>query len=79
MEFMKKSWARGTQATVLAVLLGLPGAGALAAPPSPGALDRMTRIDDARGRAAAALHQAQMDQFRKGFGVCMEGKGYTAK
>ena len=40
MEFMKKSWARGTQATVLAVLLGLPGAGALAAPPSPGALDR---------------------------------------
>jgi hypothetical protein len=28
---------------------------------------------------AQAAGQAQMDQFKKGFGVCMEGKGYTAK
>ena len=28
---------------------------------------------------AQAAGQAQLDQFKKGFSACMEGKGYTAK
>ena len=28
---------------------------------------------------AQAAGQAQLDQFKKGFSACLEGKGYTAK
>jgi arylsulfatase A-like enzyme len=37
---MKSCWAHGARAAVLAVVLGLQGSPALAAPPSPAALDR---------------------------------------
>jgi hypothetical protein len=30
-------------------------------------------------QAAQAAGQAQLDQYKKGFCACMEGKGYTAK
>src|SRR5512137_1168604 len=40
MGYAKIGWARGVQAAVVAVVLGLQGSRALAAPPVPGALDR---------------------------------------
>jgi hypothetical protein len=30
-------------------------------------------------QSAQAASQAQLDQYKKAFSVCMEGKGYTAK
>jgi hypothetical protein len=37
------------------------------------------RQQQANDKAAAAANKELMDNFKKGFSVCLEGKGYTVR